>query len=1152
MSRITFSASELRSDHGHRDSLELASLASSSPESGLDLSRSSSPSGISSSRKLSLEGEDPLSSSSLHANHESSRPRSARSYSVSSAFDFGRNLFPLSQTAGGYAPLGAPSALDRESGFGDGSLERNKTLTYLNGLSLVVGLVIGSGIFSSPSQVNANAGSPGGALIAWLVAGLLAWTGAASYAELGGAIPLNGGAQAYLSKIFGELAGFLFTWCAVLVLKPGSAAIISIIFGEYIVRAIIGAEVEQVNPWINKGVAFGGLFFVTCLNCLSTRLAARIGDLFMFFKFVALLGVTIIGIIVAATGLSSKGNANEEWKIGWFEGTTTDISGWAMALYAGLWAFDGWDNTNYVTGEFKNPNRDLPRVIHTAMPLVIVSYLLANISYFFVLPHSTIEASNTVAVQFGDKVFGSIGALIFALIVSASCFGALNATIFTSGRLVYAAGKEGYLPSLFGNLWTQGSTSSSMNRLQHRSWANKLVSRLFGNGTWIGYTPINAMALNSVLTLVYIIVGEFKTLVTFYGVAGYTFYFLTVLGLIVLRVREPHLERPYKTWISTPIIFCCVSLFLLSRAIIAEPLQTLIVVAFIIAEFSHSRTMGSIQGWEQTVSQKRTLRDQALKPYLVTDIDARPCRVHDVQNRSCLTDDPMVQEITDIDSIPALIERLLKGSLTAEQVIHAYMRRAAVAHQLTNCITEVIFDDALAQAQELDREFNRTGRLKGPLHGVPVTVKDQFNVKGYDSTIGYVGRSFSPATEDAALVQILKDMGAVILAKSNLPQSIMWAETENPLWGLTVNPRNPALTPGGSTGGEAVLLALHGSMLGFGTDIGGSIRIPQSIMGSYGFKPSSSRFPYSGVPVSTEGQEHVPSSVGPMARDLASICYLSRLVAESRPWDLDPRCPPLPWNEGVFETIQSRPMVIGLILDDGVVKVHPPIERALRELVAKLEGAGHEIVPWDSSDHLGCINLMDRYYTVDGGEDIRRDVAVAGEPYIPHVEALVNRGKPISVYEYWQLNRERMDLQKKYLDKWTAVRSLSGKPVDVLLSPTLPHVAVPHRSVRWVGYTKIWNLLDYPAVTFPVDQVRAGKDVLPPNYEPRNELDAWNWGLYDTEVMDGHPVNVQVIGRKLDEERVLGAAMAIEQVWRSCSPRVGPTDAFSDRVVPHS
>ncbi|KAH1486383.1 hypothetical protein LV164_007293 [Aspergillus fumigatus] len=584
MSHITFSQTDTRSNnlHAPRDSLELASLASSSPESVGRSSASSSPSGISSSRKLSLEDEDPLSDAHSHANLESGRARPTRSYSISSAFDFGNALFPLSQTAGGYAPLGAPSALDRQAGT-DGSLERNKTLTYLNGLSLVVGIIIGSGIFSSPSQVNANAGSPGASLIAWAVAGLLAWTGAASYAELGGAIPLNGGAQVYLSKIFGELVGFLFTWCAVLVLKPGSAAIIAIIFGEYVVRAVIHADAETVSPWISKGVAFGGVFLVTVLNCISTRLAARIGDFFMFFKFVALIGVTVIGIVVAVTGFSSTGSASKEWKEGWFKGTSKDISGWAVAIYAGLWAFDGWDNTNYVTGEFKNPSRDLPRVIHTAMPLVILSYLLANVSYFLVLPHSTIEASNTIAVQFGDKVFGSVGALVFALVVSASCFGALNATVFTSGRLVYAAGKEGYLPSMFGSLWSGRSSGMGSNRLQRRSWASKALARIFGENIRFGYTPINAMALNSALTAVYIIGGEFKTLVTFYGVAGYTFYFLTVLGLIVLRIREPYLARPYKTWISTPIIFCCVSLFLLSRAVIAEPLQTLIVVAFIIA-----------------------------------------------------------------------------------------------------------------------------------------------------------------------------------------------------------------------------------------------------------------------------------------------------------------------------------------------------------------------------------------------------------------------------------------------------------------------------------------------------------------------------------------------------------------------------------------
>jgi amino acid transporter len=232
-------------------------------------------------------------------------------------------------------------------GLGGGSLEKHKTLTYLNGLSLIVGLIIGSGIFSSPSQVNLNAGSPGAALIVWVVAGILAWTGAASYAELGGAIPLNGGPQVYLSKIFGELAGFLFTWVAVLVLKPGSAAIIAIIMGEYLVRAAIGAEAETVNIWINKAVALVGLAVVTFLNCVSTRLGTRMNDMLMFLKFVALLGVTVIGIVVAVTGYSSTGTANRDWKDhAWFEGTKMDASAWAVALYAGLWAFDGWDNVS--------------------------------------------------------------------------------------------------------------------------------------------------------------------------------------------------------------------------------------------------------------------------------------------------------------------------------------------------------------------------------------------------------------------------------------------------------------------------------------------------------------------------------------------------------------------------------------------------------------------------------------------------------------------------------------------------------------------------------------------------------------------------------------------------------------------------------------
>lgn len=555
-----------------RDSLELASLASSNHDSDARTSLDSSSSGPPSSRKLSFSDPQP------------SRPaqNARRSYSVSSAFDFAGAMFPLSSSGAGYTALGTPSAQNFD--LGAQSLEKNKSLTFLNGLSLVVGLIIGSGIFSSPSSVNSNAGSPGAALIVWAVAGLLAWTGAASFAELGGAIPLNGGAQVYLSKIFGEWAGFLFTWCAVTVLKPGSAAIIALIFGEYMVRAIIGADASDASPWINKGVGIVGLLLVTLVNCVSTKLGARSADLFMFLKFVALLAITILGIVVAATGWSYHAESlSQTWKTtSWFAGTSHSTSQWAVALYAGLWAYDGWDNTNYVVGEMVNPSRDLPRTIHTSLPLVILAYLLANLSYIFVLPLSTINASNTVAVAFGSTVLGPLGSLLLALTVSGSCFGALNATTFTAGRLVYAAGKEEYIPSFFGSI---GLSSRQQIRLPRRSSRARKLTRWIADEQGFFYTPIYAMGLNAALTTIYIIIGDFTTLTTFYGVASYLFYFASVVGLIVLRVKEPELERPYKCWIVTPVIFCCVSLFLLSRSIFAKPLQALVVLAFIAVGF---------------------------------------------------------------------------------------------------------------------------------------------------------------------------------------------------------------------------------------------------------------------------------------------------------------------------------------------------------------------------------------------------------------------------------------------------------------------------------------------------------------------------------------------------------------------------------------
>ncbi|KAG9239306.1 acetamidase [Amylocarpus encephaloides] len=521
----------------------------------------------------------------------------------------------------------------------------------------------------------------------------------------------------------------------------------------------------------------------------------------------------------------------------------------------------------------------------------------------------------------------------------------------------------------------------------------------------------------------------------------------------------------------------------------------------------------AISTWDNIVARKRSIQVATLAAY---------------EEEKILTSD----SITSIDDVDKLSELLEKGELCAEEVILAYIKRAVAAHKLTNCLTEICFESALQRARTLDQYLKVNGKPIGPLHGIPFTVKDQFNVKGVDTTIGYVGMAFNPAFDDAAVVKILQDLGAIVVAKTNLPQSIMWCETENPLWGLTTNPRNPAFTPGGSTGGEGALLTLQGTMFGLGTDIGGSIRIPSAINGLYGLKPSSARLPYQGVPVSTEGQEHVPSAIGPMTRNLFSLTKITKFIINSQPWLLDPRTVPMPWRDDIYAETRSRPLVIGIMLDDGVVKAHPPIERVLKEVAVKLKAAGHELVDWKPDLHKKCIDIMDAFYTADGGEDIRRAIASGGEPYIPHVKALVNRGKPISVYEYWQLNKRKIAAQKAYLDKWNAVKGAeSGRVVDVLLTPVIPHVAVPHRMTRWVGYTKIWNVLDYTALSFPAGTVSVEKDPLPSTpFKPRSELDAFNWNLYDPATMDGHPVGLQIVGRRFEEEKVLAAAKVFEDV----------------------
>lgn len=491
------------------------------------------------STRTSNDSSDSLRNLELSEGPISERGRS-RSYSMT-GFDFQRDLLPLSSS------LSEPDT----TSFGEIG---EKNITLLHGIGLIVGLQIGSGIFSSPGVVVANTQSVGASLVVWLVSGLLGWTGASSFAELGSSMPLNGGAQAYLAYAYGPLVSYLFAWTAISALRPGGNAVISLIFAEYLNRLVWHTAQNDVAPdeipqWAIKLTAVAAVLSVTMICAASRNLGTRTSMVFTTVKIAALIFVIVLGMIQLI-----RGEASESFSRPLFEDSSDSPSAYSLALYSGLWAFDGWDQANYVAGEMKNPGRDIPRAIHSSMAIVMTLFLLANVSYFVVLDKVTVGVSNTVALDFGRALFGPAGGVFFAAMVVISCFGALNGSTFTSARLICVAGREGYLPAMFGRL-------------------NK--SR---------QTPVNAILLQAAITIVFIVIGGgFRSLINFSVVASWSFFFLTVLGLVILRVKEPMLERPYKAWIVTPLVFCAVALFLLCMPIIAAPLEAMAVLGFVLA-----------------------------------------------------------------------------------------------------------------------------------------------------------------------------------------------------------------------------------------------------------------------------------------------------------------------------------------------------------------------------------------------------------------------------------------------------------------------------------------------------------------------------------------------------------------------------------------
>ncbi|KAK6906463.1 hypothetical protein I203_100448 [Kwoniella mangroviensis CBS 8507] len=241
-------------------------------------------------------------------------------------------------------------------------------------------------------------------------------------------------------------------------------------------------------------------------------------------------------------------------------------------------------------------------------------------------------------------------------------------------------------------------------------------------------------------------------------------------------------------------------------------------------------------------------------------------------------------------SASKLRDALASREYTSVEATTAYCKAAAIAQQATNCLTEMFMAEALERAKWLDEHLEKTGETVGPLHGLPISIKDHMDIKGHDSPSGFldmVGHTL--AEKDAHLVSVLREAGAVFYVKTTQPQTIMHLETSCYL-GTTTNPYNPQLTSGGSSGGEGALIGMKGSCLGVGTDIGGSIRAPAAACGIYGFKPSIYRVPAGGcqMPMCPAGYEGIICTHGPMARSVEDIKLYMEVMVGSEPWLRDP------------------------------------------------------------------------------------------------------------------------------------------------------------------------------------------------------------------------------------------------------------------------
>ena len=414
-----------------------------------------------------------------------------------------------------------------------------QSITFMQALALVVGMIIGSGIFLKPGIVLSDAGTPWMSILAWLAGGIITLASALSVAEIAAAIPQSGGLYTYLTELYGGVVGYLLGWVQAVISYPASVAALAIAFATY------SGYFVPLNAWQQKLVAVGILGFILLMNVIATRFGGIIQTVATVGKLIPVAGIVGVGLFSgAAPGFSGIS-------------VSAAGAGFGAAVLGTLWAYDGWISVTNMAGEIKDPAKTLPKVISIGVIFVIAVYVLFNLAVFKALPYEQIVSSETPGADAAEALFGSGGGAFITAGIIISVLGALNGYLMTAARVPQAMGERRQIPCA------------------------KVLSSIHPKFQ----TPAHALIFQSVLAVIYIFSGTFNTLTDLLVFVLWIFFTMGVFGVFILRVTIPPGAGRYRVplYPFTPILGVAGGLYILVSTIISDPLRSLIGIGITLA-----------------------------------------------------------------------------------------------------------------------------------------------------------------------------------------------------------------------------------------------------------------------------------------------------------------------------------------------------------------------------------------------------------------------------------------------------------------------------------------------------------------------------------------------------------------------------------------